>query len=114
MESIMGRNKILEGQEMITKVDLHKSICADMSSIYAKKNADYGDSFAKMREEYGDVYLLSHLAEKLARLKTLMLKGNPQVVGESIEDTLHDLANYCILELIERRFKNVNASSGNS
>lgn len=44
--------------------------------------------------------------DKLERLKTLLGKGEQaQVTDESIDDTLMDMANYCIMELVERRLE---------
>ena len=43
------------------------------------------------------------LMDKLERLKALY--NSPALVDESIEDTLLDLANYAIMEVVERRMK---------
>lgn len=87
----------------MNKIAIHDSICAKLHTTYAKKNADYGDSFANVRRKFPDATLI-HLNEKLSRLEELMRSGRtPCVIDESIEDTLLDMANYCILELVERR-----------
>ena len=44
------------------------------------------------------------LQDKLNRLKTL-IRNEARVKDESIEDTLLDLANYAIMEVVERRYK---------
>lgn len=41
-----------------------------------------------------------------SRLKTLMEGAEQKVKDESIDDTLMDLANYCIMELVERKMGN--------
>lgn len=80
---------------------LHEGICLELAATYKAKNSDYGDSFAKVRKEYPEAIVI-RLMDKLERLKTL-LNGNEQKVNdESIEDTLKDLANYCIMECVER------------
>lgn len=85
------------------KVSLHKDICESMTDIYKRKNHDYGDSFAKVREVVHNSVLV-RLMDKLERLKTLMSNGeHPEVIDEGIDDTLMDMANYCIMELIERQ-----------
>lgn len=85
------------------KVTQHKLICDTLTSIYKQKNHDYGDSFAKVREVVHNSVLV-RLMDKLERLKTLMSKGEQaQVIDESVDDTLIDMANYCIMELIERQ-----------
>lgn len=88
---------------MISKVEMHKSICAKLSQVYEAKNHDYGDSFSSLRKEFPNAILI-RLGDKYSRLKSLMGKNGDnsrKVCDESIQDTLLDLANYCILEIIE-------------
>ena len=89
----------------IGKADLHRQICSNLSEVYDRKNADYGDSFSILRKEYPNAILI-RLFDKYNRLKTLM-SGQTAQVDESIIDTLLDLANYCIMEVIERTQENV-------
>ena len=86
----------------MSKVELHQEICRKMTEMYKAKNADYGDSFAKLRKEY-PVAICIRLQDKLNRLKTLIVGNQIQVQDESIEDTLLDIANYAIMELVERK-----------
>ena len=89
----------------LAKVTQHKLICDTLTAIYKQKNHDYGDSFAKVREIVHNSVLV-RLMDKLERLKTLMGKGEQaQVIDEGVDDTLMDMANYCIMELIERQFE---------
>ena len=85
------------------KIEIFKSICDEMSQTYERKNHDYGESFAKLREAFPNAVLV-RLFDKYMRLRTLM-SGEQAQVNESIEDTLIDLANYAIMELVERRSK---------
>ena len=74
-----------------------------MHELYEKKNADYGDSFAQMRQRYPNVIGMK-LWEKVNRLCNLLDNpGTQQVTDEGVEDTLMDIANYCIMELTERK-----------
>lgn len=82
------------------KVNMHKDICDYMTDIYRRKNEDYGDSFGLLREEYPNAILV-RIGDKYNRLKTLHNRKENKVTDESICDTLLDLANYCIMELIE-------------
>ena len=82
------------------KITLHKGICDNLNSTYKAKNSDYGDSFSKVRQEYPEAICI-RLSDKLERLKTLY-RGQQAQVKESIEDTLLDIANYAIMELVER------------
>lgn len=81
---------------------IHWTICRDLHETYKAKNADYGDSFAMVRNKYPNAILI-RLNDKLNRLETLMNGAKQHVQDESVDDTLLDLANYCIMELIERR-----------
>lgn len=88
----------------MNKIKIHKSVCDEMHDTYVAKNSDYGDSFSKLRKEYGNIAILIRLSDKLERLKTLMLGDKPpEVTGESIDDTLLDLANYAVMEVVERK-----------
>lgn len=86
----------------MSKVELHKKVCERIHETYKAKNADYGDSFAKVRAVVPNAIVV-RLMDKMERIKTLM-KGNyiPKVKDEKLDDTLLDLANYCIMEVIER------------
>lgn len=87
------------------KFCLHKDFCDTLNIIYRQKNHDYGDSFAKVRSVVPNSILV-RLMDKLERLKTLLGKGEQaQVIDESIDDTLMNMANYCIMELVERRLE---------
>lgn len=82
------------------KIEIHRAICEKMTDTYERKNNDYGDAFKKLRDEYPNA-ILYRLFDKYQRLKTLKEGANQMVKDESIKDTLLDLANYCILELVE-------------
>ena len=84
----------------MNKVEKHALICQSLNDLYARKNADYGDSFGKSFEEYGLTMACIRLEDKLNRIKSLT-KQAAQVSDESIVDTLMDLANYSIMTLVE-------------
>lgn len=90
----------------MNKVEMHMEICLELNKIYEAKNTDYGDVFSKIRKELGDWVILVRLSDKLERLKTLLGKREESRVNESIDDTLKDLANYAIMELVERSLEN--------
>ena len=75
------------------------SIIQNMYNLYVKKNENYGNSFGKLYEDLGPISGLVPLHNKLNRL-TSLIKGSKNNF-ESIEDTLIDLANYAIMNLIE-------------
>lgn len=84
------------------KITKHEDICKEMTDVYYAKNADYGNSFEQLYDEFGSVSLAIRLSDKLNRYKTL-LKQEAKVKDESIEDTLLDMANYCILGVMGMR-----------
>lgn len=91
--------------ELITKeVAAFAEIAATCITLYAKKNADYGNSFDKGMCIIGMAYGVGRLYDKMNRLITL---SNPnqkqQVKDESIDDTLMDLACYSIMMLSYRK-----------
>ena len=86
---------------MFNYQEKHKKLCDLMHEIYIKKNSDYGNSFSDLYDEYGSIISEIHIREKFNRFK--QLRTNESQVGESIEDTLMDMANYCLLTLLEMK-----------
>lgn len=88
---------------LASQVARHKEVCAELNSLYAKKNADYGDSFHETFIEEGMVMARIRLSDKLNRFKRLTRDpgGSQQIKDESIRDTLLDLANYSIMTVME-------------
>lgn len=82
-------------------VQRHKSICHELNALYARKNADYGDSFHKTYVEEGMAMARIRLSDKLERFKQLTRSNEQNVHDESMRDTLIDLANYAILTVME-------------
>ncbi len=87
----------------------HRQCCDKMIEITKKKNSDYAgfsdddDPFANFRlvEKQGtcstEVGFLTRMSDKTARIQTFVKRGVLNVPDESIQDTLLDLANYCVL-----------------
>ena len=76
-------------------------------NIYAKKNHDYGDSFNEGCNELGVGYAFSRIFDKTKRFQTLakgIMNNNLsiEVQDETMEDTIMDLANYCMMYLAWR------------
>lgn len=89
-----------------SKAQIHLDIVTKLNALYEAKNNDYGDSFAEARRRYPNAIMI-RLWDKILRLDTL-LKGTEQKVNdESIDDTLRDLANYALMELVEREIERV-------
>jgi hypothetical protein len=88
--------------KMINRIMEFRAICDKMADTYTRKNADYGNSFTMTRNKYNNAILI-RLNDKLSRLESVMTSGKIQVLDESINDTLLDLAVYAIMELVERK-----------
>lgn len=83
------------------KIQRHKEICLALNELYARKNADYGDSFHQTFMEEGMAMPRIRLGDKFSRFKTLSKSVEQKVQDESIKDTLLDLANYAIMTVLE-------------
>lgn len=91
----------------MNKIYEHKKICDELNETYKKKNADYGDSIGELYNKLGDITILTRISDKYNRLMNLLDPNNDREVNyESVDDTILDMANYCIIWLMERRLKN--------
>ena len=80
-----------------------RDITEKMRETFLKKNHDYGNSFHETWDEFGDkgiITALTQISHKYHRLMNIGL-GTKPLVHESIDDTLLDMANYCILTIME-------------
>jgi hypothetical protein len=87
--------------------EFHKEFCDTMHATMQAKNADYtgdaSDPFANFTtvEELGiattEQGFLTRMTDKMKRIISFVNKGELQVKDESVQDTLMDLANYCII-----------------
>lgn len=83
-------------------VNRFRQIATEMADLYAKKNADYGNSFAKSVDEFGLVAGLVRLSDKWNRVCELIKKNdNPKVANESLKDTAIDGACYFVMLAME-------------
>lgn len=89
-------------------------LLAEVENTHIAKGSDYSkpeDILSNLRvcEEFGvpaHVGILVRLSDKFERIKNLIRKeqeGLTPAVNESIEDTLMDAANYCLLMVVSRR-----------
>lgn len=80
-----------------------RDITEKMRETFLKKNHDYGNSFHETWDEFGDkgiITALTQISHKYHRLMNIGL-GTKPLVDKSIDDTLLDMANYCILTIME-------------
>lgn len=87
----------------MTNVEKFKQIASELGELYEKKNKCYGNSFSNTYQKLGIVTAIGRISDKYERLCTLVKNPDIDDLGESIEDTLRDMAAYCIMTLIELR-----------
>lgn len=83
------------------KVKIMKSLHSKQEALYAEKNEKYQDAFGKTYAEYGPTVAIIRLEDKLNRVKALVAAGLDGSNGESLVDTLTDMANYANMFIIE-------------
>jgi len=83
----------------MTDIELFRKIVLEMADLFARKNANYGNSFEKLYKELGPIAGLVPLHNKLDRATNLIKGGKNDF--ESLEDTFKDLAVYVIMNIIE-------------
>lgn len=94
-------------QAKMDRMDIYQYILNNLEETYKNKNNDYGNSVADTYKKFGDLSFLVRITDKYNRLLTLCNPNNEQKVkDEKIDDTILDLANYCLLWLVEKEYKN--------
>lgn len=83
----------------------HSALCTELSATYRKKNAAYGGSFQKAYQKYGPITALTRMSDKWSRIESLMMNPSLDDNGESLKDSLLDLANYCLMTVVEMLLK---------
>ena len=84
-----------------------RQIAEELGNLYEKKNAAYGNSFGETYQKLGIVSAVTRISDKYNRLCTLAKNPDVDNLGESIEDTLKDLAAYSIMTLMEMSKENL-------
>ena len=95
---------VLPGKRDSNEYYSFNEILNTMADLHQKKNSNYGDAAYKGYQEFGLIYYIIQLHNKLNRLKSLS-QGEDDKVGESIDDTLMDMACYAVMAL-EARHRN--------
>ena len=83
-----------------TDTDKFEDITKIMIDTFTKKNHDYGNSFDDSCNKFGFVASVVRMNDKINRINTLYNHSEIAKVNEKIEDTLLDLANYCIMSVM--------------
>ena len=88
------------------RLAIYQYILNNLEETYKAKNNDYGNSFADTYEKFGCVSFLVRITDEYNKLLTLCDPNIPEQRVKKIDDTILDLANYCLLWLVEREYKN--------
>lgn len=85
----------------MSRVKQFKEIAEEITELYEKKDKAYGNSFGSTYEKLGIISAVTRISDKYNRLCNLTTSATPiNDFGESIEDTLKDMAAYCIMTII--------------
>lgn len=79
----------------------HKTICDALNNLYCSKNKAYGNAFSQSFAEEGMAMPRIRLGDKYRRFCTLTRNPDIAANDESVRDTLLDMANYCIMTVME-------------
>lgn len=106
IKQIIPINDLESGK--MDRLAIYQYILNNLEETYEAKNNDYGNSVADTYDKFGCVSFLVRITDKYNRLMTLCNPNAPEqrVKDEKIDDTILDLANYCLLWLVEREYKN--------
>lgn len=80
--------------------DAFDKVTEEMHRTWKAKNADYGSSFDEGIDRFGLVSAAVRVCDKANRFASLADGKKARVKGESIRDTLMDLANYCVMTVM--------------
>ena len=85
----------------MNNVEHFKKIATELGELYAKKNKAYGNSFSDTYKKLGIISAVTRISDKYNRLCNLATNPDIDNLGESLEDTLRDMASYCIMTVME-------------
>lgn len=89
------------------EIKIFNELTKQMSDTFAAKREDYGQTTSETYDKFGPVSMLTRMYDKMGRLENLLVKSKQNRVGEKVEDTLLDLANYALITILEIRKREV-------
>lgn len=84
----------------MTRVEQFRQIAEEITTLYEMKDRCYGNSFGETYEKLGIISAVTRISDKYNRLCNLAVNKDIDNLGESLEDTLKDMAAYCIMTII--------------
>lgn len=85
----------------MNNVEQFKKIATELGELYEVKDRAYGSSFAYTYKKLGIISAVTRISDKYNRLCNLATNPDINNLGESLEDTLRDMASYCIMTVME-------------
>lgn len=85
----------------MTNVEHFKKIATKLGELYEVKDRAYGSSFSDTYKKLGIISAVTRISDKYNRLCNLATNPDIDNLGESLEDTLRDMASYCIMTVME-------------
>jgi hypothetical protein len=86
---------------MADRVEQFRQIAKEIGDLYEKKDRVYGNSFGSTYEKLGIISAVTRISDKYNRLCNMATSPTPiNDCGESLEDTLKDMAAYCIMTIV--------------
>ena len=85
------------------EIDVFVGITNKMNEVFANKRQDYGQTTTETFKKFGPLSMYIRMCDKMGRLENLMVNEQTDHIGETVEDTLLDLANYAIITILEMR-----------
>lgn len=79
----------------------HKALTVYLNDLYHKKNNAYGDSFHETYQKMGIISAITRISDKYNRAVNLATHPDADPNDESLRDTLLDMANYCLMTVME-------------
>lgn len=83
-----------------------KQIAEELGNLYEAKNKCYNNSFGETYQKLGIISAVTRISDKYNRLCNLAKNPDVDDLGESLEDTLKDMAAYSIMTLMEMSKEN--------
>lgn len=90
----------------MTQTEHFRKVAEELGNLYEAKNRAYGNSFGDTFQKLGIISAVTRISDKYNRLCNLAKNPDIDNLGESLDDTLRDLASYCIMTIIELNKEN--------
>lgn len=86
---------------MEDRVKKFREVAEQICNLYEKKDKCYGGSFNTTYDNLGIISAATRISDKYNRLCNLVKNPNIDNLGESLCDTLMDLAAYSIMTIVK-------------